>query len=71
MTPDMTETVKIPGRLFKLDWVEDGFSVRVNDPLVGKVDLAIVAGEAAQSFIIDIPAMKHSFKAVGCDFGSN
>lgn len=71
MTPDMVETVKIPGRLFNLQWIEDGFHLKLNDALAGKLELDVVAEADEQLFTLDLPSMKHSFKAVDCTFDSN
>lgn len=74
MTPDMVETVKVPGRLFELTWEEESFSISIDDRGVGKMDLQFVAGLSAnepQKWDLDIQGLKHNFRAVGCQFGSN
>jgi hypothetical protein len=66
--PEMIEIVRIPGRLFEVIWVEDGFFLNTNHKNVGYVNLELVAGQEEQLFQIDMPGMQHTFKAVGCTF---
>lgn len=67
MTSPMSETIKIPGRLFELHWVENGFSFSLNEKKIGSLNFSIVAGESGK-LNLNFPGMKHSFKAVECKF---
>ncbi len=68
-TPDMVETVKVPGRLFDVGYGDGEFSLRLDDQLAGKLNLVEYSENSSVNFLnLDLPSMNHSFKALGCSF---
>ena len=68
-TPDMVETVKIPGRIFQLGWQEESFRVRLTDSEIGSMNLSFTGGERqGGSLDVAIGAIQHQFRVLGCTF---
>ena len=67
MTPEMVETVKIPGRLFSVSYGDGQFSLNLDDPLAGKLSLDKHFEGRTGNFKLDLPSMSHSFQALSCD----
>lgn len=70
----LIETIKVPSRLFTVDWNEEGFFLKMRDPKVGHLNLIHVdLPDQTRGSILDlnISSMKHYQKGVLCKFASN
>lgn len=68
-TPDMVETVKIPGRIFQLRWQEELFRVSLQNRAIGTMDLSFTGGEnPGGSLNTAIGAIHNRGLNLGCTF---
>ncbi len=68
------ETIKVPGRLFTVDWTQAGFFLKMRDPKVGHLNLIQpdFRDDSRGSMLdLNISSMKHYLRGVSCKFGSN